>query len=134
MGNLNENFQKLTGINVLDIEKILQEANESSDANAKKAAFSKLQWLVPQGQYTDTYWLEKYGISEEDMPEKMKLYGEVLKELASTFGVENSEDLDINDNGTSTDTEDKQVQQSLSEAYAIVGYDSEDDSDDTSSN
>lgn len=123
---LNEKFQKLTGINAIDIEEYINNAED------KKAAFAKLQWLIPHGQYTDADLI--HDDQKESLLEKVNLFAEVLTEVAEKTNVPTGEnpEVDLNENDKE-DTEDKIAKAGLSEAYAIInGYDSEDEEDNSS--
>lgn len=126
---LNEKFQKLTGINVIDIEEFISNAENPTEA------FKKLQYWIPRGKYTDASLIHEGDDLKTN--EKVKIFAEVMTEVANKCGISSSEsdieNIDLNSNSV-TDSEDKAAQSGLSEAYAILnGYDSEDD-DDTSSN
>ena len=126
--SLNEKFQKLTGIDVIDVEEYIENAED------KKAAFNELQWRVPRGKYTDI----NISAGKENINEKVKLFADVMTGLASECGVSSDksdiENIDLNSDNT-VDTEDKTAQSGMSEAYAIIDeYNSEDDSEGSSSN
>ena len=125
---LTEKFQKLTGINVIDVEEYIANAEDP------KEAFKKLQYWIPRGKYTDSSILhEGEDITAND---KVNIFAEVFTEIASACGISSGEGeiIDLNED-SNIDSEDKAAQSGLSEAYAILtGYDSEDDMDNTSSN
>ena len=120
---LQEKFQKLTGINVIDIEEYINNAED------KNEAFARLQKLIPQGRYTDHTLIR----DTESIATKTQLFAEVFSEIAEKCGID-AENVDLNENQVK-DSEDKIAEAALSEATAILsGYDSEDDNDDSSSN
>lgn len=132
MSQLNENFQKLTGINGFDVEKYIEEAEN------KTKAYNDLQWKISKGLIRDH---NLYRNDDESVSmQKLKLYANVMIDIAKECNVSSDkndvDNIDINSNESTNDAADKKAQEILSEAYAILedGYDSEDEDDNISSN
>ena len=122
MSELNVKFHKLTGINNFDIDAYIAEADD------KVKAYNELQWKIAKGA------MRKTELLRGQKSETIKLYGEVMTGLAEACGINDVNALDINSNNSSVDSEDKKAQDILSEAYAILDYDAEEDGDGSSSN
>lgn len=122
---LNQKFQKLTGINCLDVEKYISEAED------KGKAFNEIQWKIAKGAMREPELIrdkKSYGA------ERLNLYAEVMKGLADLAG----NDYDIDNSGTTGDTPtETKIQDTMSNVDVILdggyGYDDEDDSSNTSS-
>lgn len=122
---LNQKFQKLTGINCLDVEKYISEAED------KGKAFNEIQWKIAKGAMREPELIrdkKSYGA------ERLNLYAEVMKGLADLAG----NDYDIDNSGTTGDTPtEAKIQDTMSNVDVILdggyGYDDEDESGNTSS-
>ena len=122
---LNQKFQKLTGINCLDVEKYISEAED------KGKAFNEIQWKIAKGAMREPELIrdkKSYGA------ERLNLYAEVMKGLADLAG----NDYDIDNSGTTGDTTtETKIQDTMSNVDVILdggyGYDDEDESGNTSS-
>lgn len=109
MAGLNDNFQKLTGINGFDVEDYIENASD------KTKAYNDIQWRVAKGLIREQKLLR--GADNETI----KLYAEVMTNVAELCGID-VDNIDLNGN-QQVDPEDKKAQETLSEAYAILSDD-----------
>lgn len=130
---LNEKFKKVTGINIFDVEAYIQNAIESGKDMMK--TYREIQWKIPEGMIRDPKLLRNNSNDSLEV-KKAKLYAELITDLAKACGVSSSKDdvenIDINGNNSTTDREDKMAQETISEAYAILDYDDEDEDEGSS--
>ena len=122
---LNQKFQLLTGINVIDVEKYISEAED------KGKAFNEIQWKISKGAINEPGLIKD---KKSQGAERVKLYAEVMKGLAELAG----NDYDIDNSGVVCDTQtEENIQDAMSNVDVILdggyGYDSEDDSNNSSS-
>lgn len=109
MSELNQKFQRLTGINGFDVDKYIESTED------KQKAYNEIQWKIAKGLVREQKLLR--GADSETI----KLYAEVMSNIAEACNVD-VDNIDINSNGT-IDPEDTKAKEALSEAYAILSGD-----------
>ena len=122
---LKEKYQKLTGINVFDPEKMLQEAGEIS-AEEKKKMYNNLQWHIRKGLITEPRLVNGTEIG--------KLYADVMTELASNASI-SKDNVDLDNSGKTGDNNTEEIiQKTLSDVETIYNYDDEEEQEGSDSN
>lgn len=129
---LTQKYEKLTGIH-FKAENAIEDYVDSFADDEKVKAYNNLQWKIAKGKMRDPELIAKIGnesVTDIASKERAILYAEVMTELAELCGVTSSS-IDINGNNI-VDPEDEKAMNILSEAEVILGYDDEDDEDDSS--